>query len=157
MEIVRKMENRCYILVGEKQNWEVGLENQVWGFKKSAIGSWNTTQPKEFVAFYVTKPIQKIIGFGVVKEKFVDEKFLWNDEKLFRRSLWPYKLSIEPFYVCKNWERGISLPHDYFLQVSRRVVPKDFFFDLVKNADSKWRTKIFAKMNNGKTKISIKN
>ena len=144
------MENRCYILIGEELNWTVAFENQVWGFKENSKGSWNTTKPGDLLAFYVTRPIQKIIGFGVVKGKFIDNKILWNDEKCYKRSLWNYKISFDPFYNCKNWDRGITLPHGYLLQVSRKVIPKDFFFELVTKADFKWHTKIFQKMNSGK-------
>ena len=53
--------NRCYLLIGEEENWITSLKENVWGFQKHSQGLWNTTQPNDLIAFYVTKPLQKII------------------------------------------------------------------------------------------------
>ncbi len=134
---------RFYILVGERRNWEVSLKEKLWGFTERSKGSWNTTKVNDLLAFYVTNPIMKIIGFGKVTDKFVNEDLTWDDEKLFKRSLWKYKIAFKIFYVSDNWEEGLQLPPNLFLQVSRRVVDKKVFFSLIRNADKKWDAKIY--------------
>ena len=140
------LKNRTYILVGEKQNWKVALEKKIWGFQKKSKGLWNTTKENDLIAFYVTKPLKKIIGFGIVKNKFVDQKLVWNDEKFLNRAIWIYKVSFDIFYVCDKWKNGIFLPKKMFLQTSRRVIDKNFFIELVKLADSKWEMNIYKKI-----------
>lgn len=135
--------NRCYLLIGEEENWITSLKENVWGFQKHSQGLWNTTQPNDLIAFYVTKPLQKIIGFGIVKEKFVDDRILWKDEKLYARSLWSNKISFEIIFVCRKLNNGIQLPERLFLQTSRKIVSNKFFTDLIINADLKWSSKVF--------------
>jgi predicted RNA-binding protein len=134
---------RYYILVGEKQNWVVSIDNKVWGFSERSKGSWNKILPNELVAFYVTRPIKKIIGFGRIERKFVDKTILWSDDEFFGRTMWPYRISLEILYVTDNWEEnGISVPSDILIQVSRRVISKELFYDLVNKAEIKWHVSI---------------
>ena len=57
----KKPQKRYYILVGDEGTWKIALQHLQWGFSQKNIGLWNTINEDEFVAFYVTKPIQKII------------------------------------------------------------------------------------------------
>lgn len=59
-----------FVLVGDEKTWHVSFEKKIWGFSEKMRGFWNTTQHGDLLAFYVTKPTKKIIGFGKVKEKF---------------------------------------------------------------------------------------
>lgn len=138
-----KIDKRYYILVGSEQNWKVSLEHNLWGFTENSKGSWNTTKSGDLLAFYVTRPVKKVIGFGKVGKKFSNDNLVWDDEKLFNRSIWKYKFEIIPEYVCKNWEKGIELP-PMALIVSRRVIDKDVFGGLLKKADTAWKTKLFS-------------
>jgi len=143
------VQSRCYILVGDEQNWKIAQTKKMWGFSERSKGSWNTTKTGELLAFYVTKPTKKkIIGFGIVKKKFIDEEIIWSDEKFVKRPIWKYRIKFDILYIVKTWENGIVLPNNIFLQVSRRVVDRNFFLKLVKQADLKWKTKIYSKIQN---------
>lgn len=130
---------RYFILVGSQENWQTSLEHNLWGFTQNIIGHWNKTNSGDLLAFYVTSPLKKVIGFGKVGKKFINENLIWNDEKLFGRSLWKYKFEIEPFFVCANWQKGIRLP-PLTLGVSRKLVDKQMFYNLVKEADKTWKS-----------------
>jgi rhamnogalacturonyl hydrolase YesR len=137
-----KHDRRFYILVGDKENWETSVKNKIWGFTEVSKGSWNTIEIDEIVAFYVTTPIKKIIGFGKVADKFIDEALIWNDEKRFKRSLWKYKINLEIIHLCQIWDDGISLGPEFFLNTPRKVINKQLFLELVNRADQKWGTEI---------------
>ncbi len=139
---------RYYILIGDENNWKTAINENIWGFSDKTKGLWNTTQIGEYVAFYVTQPFSKIIGFGKITKKYVDESLVWKDEKDFNRSLWKYRLGFEPIFIQKNWEKGFKLPSDkkWFLQVTRVVTTKDLFLRLVELADTQWKTKIKEKI-----------
>jgi len=81
---------RYYILVGSEENWKVSLEQNLWGFTENSKGSWNTTMTGDVLAFYVTRPLKKVIGFGRVGKKFSSDDLVWNDEKSFNSSIWNY-------------------------------------------------------------------
>ena len=134
--------SRYYILVADEKTWKVALEKHQWGFSQKNVGLWNTTNNGDLVAFYVTKPIQKIIGFGIIQEKHISDELIWPDEKLFKKLLWGHRLKFNSIYVIENWNYGISVPTEIMLNVGRKVVPKNIFLLLIKNAEKKWKRKI---------------
>jgi hypothetical protein len=62
---------RCYILTADEHSWKTSLSFNLWGLSERTKGSWNTTQVGDWVAFYVTRPIGKIVGFGKVASDYV--------------------------------------------------------------------------------------
>ena len=62
-------DKRYYILVGDDSAWKISLTKKVWGFTEKTKGSWNKSYSGDYIAFYVTKPLGKIIGFGKIIEK----------------------------------------------------------------------------------------
>jgi len=137
---------RYYILVGERKNWKTSIENQIWGFTEKSKGLWNKSNKDELLAYYVTSPIKKIIGFGQIGEKYVDEKLIWNDEKKLKKSIWKYKFKLNHIYVCDDWDEGIPITSKIMLASSRTVVERDQFFEFSKKANQKWNTKIHQKL-----------
>ncbi len=133
---------RYYILVGDEETWMVALESQQWGFTEKTIGNWKTIHMGELVAFYVTNPTKKIIGFAEITKKFISNDLLWPDEKLFKRSLWPYRLQFEIISMIKDWNDGINPPTNILFNVGRRVIDKKIFESLLKNANKKWNVKM---------------
>ena len=140
-------ELRFYILVGEKANWKISLEHNIWGFSETSKGLWNKSDKSELVAFYVTRPEKKIVGFGEIIEKFIDENLLWDDEKRFQRCLWKYKLKFKIIYKIDDFSCGISVPNNMILRSSRTIIDKETFLNFVKDADEKWETELIYKIN----------
>jgi len=128
--------------VGDEKTWKVALEEYQWGFSPKNVGLWNTSNDDDFVAFYVTKPIQKIIGFGTISEKFVTEDILWPDEKLFKKPIWKFRIKIKPIHVIKNWNNGIDSPKNMILNTGRKVIEKNTFDSLTRDAMKKWKVSI---------------
>lgn len=133
---------RSYMLVGRKENWKTAIEHNVWGFTKNAKGLWNTSKEGEILAYYVTAPLQKIIGFGRISGKVVNNDLIWKEEKLKNQSIWSYKLNLEHIYILKNMNKGVSLTKTMILENSRKILEKEIFDDLVRNAEKKWNVKI---------------
>ena len=90
---------RFYILVGDEKTWKTSLTKNIWGFSEKTKGLWNTSQIGDYLVFYVTSPVKKIIGFGNISEKFIDEALFWPDEKIFKRTLWKYRLRFDIFFA----------------------------------------------------------
>ena len=131
----KKPQKRYYILVGDEGTWKIALQHLQWGFSQKNIGLWNTINEDEFVAFYVTKPIQKIIGFGKITEKFITKNIIWPDEKIFKKSLWGNRIRFEMLSGVKNWNDGIDPPINTMLNIGRKVIEKGVFEELIKNAE----------------------
>jgi hypothetical protein len=141
-----KQEPRYYILVGDEKTWNASFSENVWGFSETSKGLWNTTNMGDFVAFYAITPIKKIMGFGVIEKKVLDETIFWPDEKLFQRSIWKYRIRFRVLHKIQNWNDGIRVPNHIMLNVGRKVVNRETFSILVKDADLKWKTSIYTKV-----------
>lgn len=137
---------RFYILVSAQRTWEISLSQKIFGFRTSTYGLWNTSKVGDFVAFYVTLPIKKIVGFGKITEKFVDDAIIWKDEEFFGKAIWKFRIKFEVIRMTKKWKNGVEPPPNLMLNTGRKVVDKKIFSDLVKDADSKWRTKMHEKI-----------
>ncbi len=138
---------RQYVLVGNENSWKIGLNNKIWGFKETNYGLWNKTREGEFLMFYVTSPISKIIGVGQVEKKYIDDLIVWPEEKFANRSLWKYKFKLKILKTV-SYDNGISKPNDLMLNVGRKVLGKNQFLSLLQEADKKWKsnlTEIFQK------------
>lgn len=142
MNISLSASTRYYILVGDEVTWKISLENKIWGFNEKTKGLWNKSNIGDYLAFYVILPIRKIIGFGRIKEKYIDESLIWYDEKIFNRSLWKYRISFDGQYTIKDWGNGIEVPHDIILNTGRKVVKEYTFKKLIANAEKKWNVNI---------------
>jgi hypothetical protein len=129
---------RYYILVGDEATWKIALKHNQWGFSQKSIGLWNTIEDGEFVAFYVTKPVQKIIGFAKITEKFISKEIIWPDEKFFKKSMWGNRIKLKISSHVKNWDDGVDPPPNTMLNIGRKVISKEIFNKLIQNANKKW-------------------
>ena len=138
MKRSEKQSTRNYILVGDENTVKTALDELQWGFSERTKGLWNTSEIGEEIAFYVTKPTKKIIGFGIINNKKFDNQLTWPDEILFKKSLWPYRFQIKLVFTTKNWDDGIKSPVNLMLNIGRKVIEKKEFAKLRAAAKKKW-------------------
>jgi hypothetical protein len=137
--ILQRNRSRYYVLIGDEDTWKISLANNLWGFSDKSIGNWNRCNIGDYLAFYVTAPTKKIIGFGTIKNKFVDENIVWVDEKLFGRAIWKHKFQFEKISVINDWSQGIPIQEKIVLNVGLKLIDKILFLSLVKQAELKWK------------------
>ncbi|HEX7031849.1 MAG TPA: hypothetical protein VF172_02505, partial [Nitrososphaera sp.] len=114
-------ESRYYILVGDSETWEVALKHNIWGFSETSRGYWNRSRKGDYLAFYVTAPVKKVIGFGKITRKFVSDDLIFPDELLFGKVIWEYRFEFEKIHLVQDWEKGgIHVPSHIMLNVGRR-------------------------------------
>jgi predicted RNA-binding protein len=134
-----------YILVGDLDSWKVAINNRIWGFSDRSKGNWNTLEVGDFLAFYVSSPLKKIIGFGAATKKYIDNTKTWPDEFLFDRSIWNYRINFESFHVVEDWNDGIQAPRGLLLNVGRKKIERDMFFSILSKAQSSWKINVIEK------------
>ena len=120
-------------MVADQKTWLKSFTRNIFGFKENTKGLWNTTNVGDFVSFYATSPIKKIIGFGKITKKFLDEELFFPDEILFKRPLWKYRVQFEVLRMIDDWNSGISPPKTIMLNVGRREINKDIFSEITKS------------------------
>jgi len=116
-----------YLLIGDSENWNVGFSKKIWGFAENTKGLWNTIATGDYVVFYITRPISKVVGYGQITHKFENDSLIWKDEKLFERVIWRYKIKFEIINEIKEWKKGIKLPSTLVLLPSRKSISEELF------------------------------
>lgn len=132
--------------MGDIETWKISLDRNLWGFSERSKGSWNTSITGDHLAFYVTSPVKKIIGFGMIETKFIDETKVWPDEIKFGIALWKYRFKFRKIYSLDNWDQGISVPPRIMLNTGRKVVDWRTFMKLVSKAETTWQQDLGNKM-----------
>ena len=125
-------DKRYFILVGDMDAWNISLQINTWGFSERSRGNWNTLEEGDYVAFYVTAPLKKIIGFGIITRKFINDALLWSDEKLFDRSIWKYRIQFRKLFLVNSMQEGVPVPHQIMLNTGRKVIDRRTFLSLIK-------------------------
>ena len=82
-----------WILVGNPESWDIALKNSVWGAKDYLKSRWEKIEIGDFLFFYNTYPIKSIVGYGIVKNKHIGKKPLWEGET--KEIIFPYRISFE--------------------------------------------------------------
>ena len=124
--------------MADEESWKAAISKNMFGFSEKVMGNWKHINEGELFAVYVMVPIGKIIGFGKVTKKFIDDDLFWPDEKRFNRSIWKYRIKFKIFYIIKDWQDGIDVPTEIILNSSRKVIKKETFKSLVRKAENKW-------------------
>src|ERR1044071_9148743 len=108
-------EPRYFILIGDEQAWRASLSRNIWGFPERSVGNWNTCQIGDFVAFYVTSPIKKVVGYGQIIKKFQSEEIFWPDEKFLNMAIWKYRVEFKKLVIIDDWHEGSPVPKGMML------------------------------------------
>lgn len=98
-----------WLVVGSKKNWETAfLHKNIWGLKNTQRHLWEAISEKDILLFYVTKPIGGIIGHGVIRTKFFQDKPLWPQEIKDNEVIWPLRFEFDVEYCIPpdKWESG---------------------------------------------------
>jgi len=96
-----------WIASGPPEYWKIAFEvGRIWGVTEKMITRWKRLSAGDYVLFYATKPISGVIGYGVVRTKFRQDKPLWPQEIREGRVLWPYRFEFDVEYCLppEKWE-----------------------------------------------------
>jgi len=96
-----------WIASGPPEYWKIAFEvGRIWGVTEKMITRWKKLSAGDYVLFYATKPISGVIGYGVVRTKFRQDKPLWPQEIREGRVLWPYRFEFDVEYCLppEKWE-----------------------------------------------------
>jgi hypothetical protein len=97
---------KWWLAVGPSEYWRIAFEQgSIWGLKGSPRHDalWKGLSEGDYVLFYATQPIGGIIGYGVVRRKFRQDKPLWPQEVKEDKVIWPNRFEFDVKY---------SLPQD---------------------------------------------
>lgn len=121
-----------WLVVGSKKNWQTAFQHgNIWGLKNTQRILWESISEKDRVLFYVTNPIVGIIGHGIIRTKFVQDKPLWPQELKDNKVIWPLRFEFDIEYCIPpdKWEfEKISskdlFPRAGFQQLNEAIAKK---------------------------------
>jgi predicted RNA-binding protein len=106
-----------WLVVGSKKNWDIAFQHRyIWGLKKTQQLLWDSIHENDKLLFYANRPVGGIIGHGIVRTKFFQDKPLWPDEIKDKEVIWPLRFEFDVEFC---------LPQDKW--ITDRVISKELF------------------------------
>lgn len=99
-----------WLLSGPIENWEVAFKEGKWGIKSWHRSVWEQVRKGDFVLFYVTKPVSRIVGFAEVMSIAEEGALLWPEEVKENIVKYPLRI-IFGSVTClpsNEWSKGIK-------------------------------------------------
>jgi hypothetical protein len=90
-----------WLAVGRPEHWQIAFEyGSIWGLKATSrqTALWERLSQDDYVLFYATSPVSGVIGYGVVRTKFRQDKPLWPREVEENKVIWPYRFEFDVKY-----------------------------------------------------------
>jgi len=85
-----------WLVVGSSANWKVAFENgNIWGLKETQRYLWERLNEGDTLLFYTTQPVRGIIGYGILRTKFKQDRPLWPQELLEHKLIWPLRFEFD--------------------------------------------------------------
>jgi predicted RNA-binding protein len=85
-----------WLVVGATQNWVTAFEHgNIWGLRKTQQHLWDSISENDKVLFYATQPVGGIIGHGIIRTKFRQDKPLWPEEVRRHEVIWPLRFEFD--------------------------------------------------------------
>lgn len=100
--------SKWWLVIGSPQNWEVSFRlNNIWGVKAAQQGAWDHLLSGDKALIYASSPVGGLIGYGIIRNKFKQDKPLWPEEVKENKVIWPFRFEIDIEY-CLPLDRWRS-------------------------------------------------
>ena len=93
--------SQWWLAVGRPEHWEIAFEHgSIWGLKATSrqTALWKSISEGDYVLFYATSPVSGVIGYGVVRTKFKQDRPLWPQEVKKNEVIWPHRIELDVEY-----------------------------------------------------------
>jgi len=90
-----------WVAVGPTEHWEIAFgQGNIWGLTTSARNKalWTSISEGDHILFYATSPVSGVIGYGIIKTKFKQDKPLWPQEIKEHKVIWFYRFEFDVTY-----------------------------------------------------------
>lgn len=88
-----------WLTVGAPEQWNTAFSHgNTWGLVTRQQHFWNELAENDVILIYITKPVSGLVGFGIVKTKFKQDKPLWPQEIAEGKVRWPLRFEFDVTY-----------------------------------------------------------
>jgi hypothetical protein len=109
-----------WIAAGPPEHWEIAFKmGRIWGVTIKHYKKWKELSSGDYVLFYATRPVKGVIGYGIVRTKFKQDKPFWPKEIKEGRVIWPFRFEFDVEYCLprEKWEES-KVYSEYILGAS---------------------------------------
>lgn len=132
-----------WLVVGTPENWKTAFQHgNIWGLRATRrhLNIWNNLNEDDVVLFYATRPVGGIIGYGVVKTRFRQDKPLWPQEIHEKRVIWPlrFEFDVSECMPPDKWETSKRITEALKLRVRSgfQLLDQKMAVDLIEALES---------------------
>lgn len=125
---------KYWLIVGAMKNWITAFEHgNIWGLRKTQQHLWENLSENDRVFFYVTQPVSGMIGHGIVRTKFRQNKPLWPEEMRKNEVIWPLRLEfdVELCLPQEEWKTKKLVSKAIWPRAGFQLLSKDIAEDLI--------------------------
>jgi hypothetical protein len=103
-------QTKNWLVIGVPQHWETALSHPVpiWGLRPHYQAIFDALNTSDIVWLYATSPVRGVIGLGMIKDKYIDDKNLvWLEELKQKEVIWPLRFRIQVLKVITpdRWKK----------------------------------------------------
>ena len=104
-----------WIVPGSEANWRQALVSKgIWGLENTSHDKvyWLAIAPNDIILFYVSGRVKGIVGYGIVRGKFIQDVPLWEAEIKEGRVKWPLRFEFDAEFLLpqNEWcDKGIRI------------------------------------------------
>lgn len=115
---------KWWIAAGPAKYWQTAFNfGKIWGVTDKKYAQWNRLSNGDYVLFYATKPVSGIIGYGVVRTKFKQDRPLWPKEIEEGRVIWPYRFEFDVEYCLPQDKWVTDKVSSYYISAAFPLKP----------------------------------
>ncbi len=147
-----------WLVIGIPQNWETALSQPVpiWGLKPRFRTEFKILNIGDVIWFYSTSPVSGIIGYGIVKDKYIDSRnLIWIEEHIKKEVIWPLRFRIHVLKVLPrhDWQKHRIKINDFniFWQLGFQLLKNENIIELYNRASKVFGNDIESNIFSGAT------
>ena len=125
---------KYWLVVGAVKNWVTAFEHgNIWGLRRTQQHLWENLGESDRVLFYATQPVGGIIGHGIVRTKFRQNKPLWPEEVRKNEIIWPlrFEFDVESCLPEKEWKTKKLVSKTIWPRGGFQLISKDMAVGLI--------------------------
>jgi hypothetical protein len=102
-----------WIVPGKMENWHRSFTaKSIWGVKDTSYNRvhWLALSPNDLLLFYVTGKIRGVMGYGIVRSKFIQTVPFWDEEIRSNQVIWKlcFEFDVEFLLPETQWREAIT-------------------------------------------------
>jgi len=130
-----------WLVVGSVKNWETAFSHgNIWGLRQSQRNLYDSiVENRDKVVLYATRPVGGVIGYGLIRHKFLQDKTLWPEEIKKKEVIWPLRFEYDVEFALppESWEAQPIRSKELFPRAGFQTIAKNTALELITQLEAR--------------------